>query len=263
MKFEDYRKYIFPDNLEEPFNPDYDELSTWGLREFMVPLDIMMLQVPVIEGCNYITPSYTFYKMGTDGKLEAKSNSVGNVMSAEYSYSMPACNDYAGMNPQDLTEDVVSDWIKHINVRVGPIVKNAISDTSLQKFDLDDNASCFYHIFTGQLDFFRRSPEKDIQCFQYYTYMFQDMKKVTDALKQFKNCPEETDILEIPNIINWFVESINPEECELVYQLTLSDKPDVPLISKFDTMLPFSLAKYWSNYIIEMINRSAKVIVVP
>lgn len=256
MRFSEYKKYIIPDLNEDEtdFMPiDYSEIATWGLNKFLVPMKQMITQSLEIEGCQSYSPMFTFYGINKNGKVMKLDESSNKLYSAEYSFDIPVRPNYTEMNQTDLTDDIVKDWTSAIGNRVLPIIQNAISNDAVEKFDSNPNMGCFYHIYSGRIDYFPLTKIND--------FMIAECNlDILDKLQGYKNTKDET----IASIKLGFIarKLLSPEYTRLIYYLFYQDDP-VAMWELFETSLPVMVNGFWKNYMIEMMKRRAKVIVVP
>ena len=255
MKFSEYRKYIVPDvddfgNEEEI---DYSEIVSWGLNQFMVPMNQMITRSLEVEGCQSYSPLFTFYGVDKNGKVLKLDKSSNKLYSAEYSFDLPIRKEYIEMNQNDLTDEIIKDWTSAIGNRVLPIIENAISHEVVDKFDSDPNVSCFFHIYNGRIDYF---PTADIDSFIIADYN-------VAALNDLSSIKETKDLVQrLIRIYQCANQLLSSEPSLISYYLSYHNTPTV-LWEFFDTSLPRDINKYWTTYMIEMMKRRAKVIVVP
>lgn len=255
MKFSEYRKYIVPDmdDFGNKKEIDYSEIVSWGLNQFMVPMNQMITRSLEIEGCQSYSPMFTFYGVDKNGKVLKLDKSSNKLYSAEYSFDLPIRKEYIEMNQNDLTDEIIKDWTSAIGNRVLPIIENAISHEVVDKFDSDPNVSCFFHIYNGRIDYF---PTADIDSFIIADYN-------VAALNDLSSIKETKDLVQRLIRIYQCANRLLSSDLSLIsYYLSYHNTPTV-LWEFFDTSLPRDINKYWTTYMIEMMKRRAKVIVVP
>ena len=255
MKFSEYRKYIVPDvddsGVEEEI--DYSEIASWGLDKFMVPMDQMISRSLEVEGCQSYSPLFTFYGVDKNGKILKLDQNSNKFYSAEYSFDLPIRREYIEMNQNDLTDEIIKDWTSAIGNRVLPIIKHSISYDTVSKFDADPDVSCFFHIYSGKIDYF---PTENINSFLIADYNISALNDL-ESIKDTKDLVQR--LIRIYQCANQLLSS---ELSQITYYLSYHNTSTV-LWEFFDTSLPREINRYWTTYMIEMMKRRAKVIVVP
>lgn len=253
MRMQDYMPYIVgPDKQKY-----YDYIKNLKLRDFMVPIQDTISRALEIEGCKYFALDYRYMRLNGDGKLTEASIEEANLYAAEYSYDSPICPEYLDIDPQDLTDEILESWIPSINNRIMPIIQNSLTLDKIELIDATPGVSAFYHIFSGYVDPFENDDINDSIAYYYDDALF-DLFKLA-AIRQ--NITE----MEFKNTIAGFMHVFSNGDSLMVnYQVHYTpDSEHDDLEQSFIVGVPETVATNWAEYILNMIQLKAKVIVVP
>lgn len=232
----------------------YDHLASLKLADIMVPLTNAIKRSEEIEQCDYFHLEFRYLGLDSNGSIVEKSvNEKTDLYSVDYNYESPICPDYVSIEPHDLNQEIIQDWVNAINSRVFPIIQNAVSKDSVATFDADPDTCAFLHMFSGIIDTFNPNELDD-----YVTIQFDESLEDIMRYAKFSDLITKS---EYRNTLVGFLHMTENGDARLLsYQLKLNG--DVSY-DTFPTGCPEVVATMWSEYILNMIKRKAKVIMVP
>lgn len=251
MKLADILKLMFADDrfIHYPY------LASLKLKDVLVPMKTCLDYALELEKCQWFKLDLAYLTMNDKGELVQGNLSDANLYSVDYSYEKPVCPDYADMNPTDMTYDIINDWVDCINSRIFPIIQNSLPKQRMDIFDSIDNTGAFLHIFSGMLDDFEYDKVADVIAVEYDEYL--------EQILAYSKYAEQITESEYRNTLAGFIHLTSRREAIMLsYQMNYNDG-STPDYNVFPKGFPGAIADRWAEYILNMIDKKAKLIIVP